>query len=223
MIVGVLDTGIWPEHPSFSDPDPSGKAYAPPPAAPDGSRGCQFGSTTPGDVPFTCNNKLIAAYRFMATYDAFGPDLLPGENLERSRRRRPRHAYRVHLRPATRASRPPSSASRAGPSRASPRGPMSRCSRSAGDGGCFGSDSAAAVQAAIGDGVNVINFSIGGGSSPYSDISELAFLDAYNAGVFVAASAGNGGPVRTRQITALRGSPRSVPARPRVRSWTPST
>ena len=80
VIVGVLDTGIWPEHPSFSDPDPSGKPYAPPPAAPDGSRACQFGSSTPGDVPFTCNNKIIGAYRFMATYDAFGPDLLPGEN-----------------------------------------------------------------------------------------------------------------------------------------------
>ena len=49
-------------------------------------------------------------------------------------------------------------------------------------------------QDAIGDGVNVINFSIGGGANPYSDPVELAFLDAYNAGVFVAASAGNNGP-----------------------------
>ena len=47
---------------------------------------------------------------------------------------------------------------------------------------------------AILDGVNVINFSISGGADPYTDPVELAFLDAYAAGVFVAASAGNGGP-----------------------------
>src|SRR5581483_4576231 len=60
--------------------------------------------------------------------------------------------------------------------------------------GCFSSDSAAAVQQAILDGVDVINFSISGGANPYSDAVELAFLDAYQAGVFVAASAGNSGP-----------------------------
>jgi methyl coenzyme M reductase beta subunit len=63
-----------------------------------------------------------------------------------------------------------------------------------GDDGCFGSDSAAAIQKAIQDGVNVINFSISGGANPYSDAVELAFLDAYSAGVFVSASAGNAGP-----------------------------
>ena len=63
-----------------------------------------------------------------------------------------------------------------------------------GEQGCFSSDSAAAVQKAIQDGVNVINFSISGGANPFADAVELAFLDAYNAGVFVAASAGNSGP-----------------------------
>ncbi len=72
-----------------------------------------------------------------------------------------------------------------------------------GDAGCYGSDSAAAVQEAIRDGVNAINFSISGGTNPYSDVVELAFLDAYAAGVFVAASAGNSGP--TPETTAHRG------------------
>ena len=66
IIVGVLDTGVWPEHPSFSDPDASGKAYPPPPTVP---AQCAFaGGANPGPS-FTCNNKLIGAYRFMATYD----------------------------------------------------------------------------------------------------------------------------------------------------------
>src|SRR6185369_8291672 len=60
--------------------------------------------------------------------------------------------------------------------------------------GCYSTDSAAAVQQAIRDGVNVINFSIGGGTSPFTDVVELAFRDAYAAGVFVATSAGNSGP-----------------------------
>ena len=60
--------------------------------------------------------------------------------------------------------------------------------------GCYGSDSVAAVNQAILDGVDVINFSISGGSSAYTDPVELAFLDAYAAGVVVNASAGNSGP-----------------------------
>ena len=60
--------------------------------------------------------------------------------------------------------------------------------------GCFDSDSSAAVGQAIEDGVDVINFSISGGTDPFTDPTELAFLDAYAAGVFVAASGGNAGP-----------------------------
>jgi hypothetical protein len=60
--------------------------------------------------------------------------------------------------------------------------------------GCFASDSVAAIGQAIRDGVQVINFSISGGTNPQTDPVELAFLDAYAAGVFVAASAGNSGP-----------------------------
>jgi subtilisin family serine protease len=60
--------------------------------------------------------------------------------------------------------------------------------------GCFDSDSAAAVAQAILDGVRAINFSISGGTDPYTDTVELAFLDAYAAGIVVSASAGNEGP-----------------------------
>ena len=51
-----------------------------------------------------------------------------------------------------------------------------------------------AVEQAIIDGVDVINFSISGGGNAYTDPVELAFLDAYEAGILVNASAGNNGP-----------------------------
>ena len=53
------------------------------------------------------------------------------------------------------------------------------------------------------DGVDVINYSISGGSDPFIDPVELAFLDAYAAGVFVSASAGNAGPERVRPSNHL--------------------
>ncbi|NMD30794.1 MAG: S8 family serine peptidase, partial [Chloroflexi bacterium] len=61
-------------------------------------------------------------------------------------------------------------------------------------GQCAGEDSVAAVQQAILDGVDVINYSISGGENPYSDAVELAFLEAFDAGVVVSTSAGNAGP-----------------------------
>ena len=58
---------------------------------------------------------------------------------------------------------------------------------------------------AILDGVDVINFSISGGANPFTDPVELAFLDAYKAGITVAASAGNSGPGRRPPTTCRRG------------------
>jgi len=60
---------------------------------------------------------------------------------------------------------------------------------------CPNSASIEAVNLAIGtDGVDVINYSISGGDSPWTDTVDQAFLDAFAAGIFVSASAGNNGP-----------------------------
>ena len=61
VVVGVLDTGIWPEHPSFKD---LGLGAFPPAA------GCEFGDGSDPELgePFTCNRKLIGAYSFTDTY-----------------------------------------------------------------------------------------------------------------------------------------------------------
>jgi hypothetical protein len=71
--------------------------------------------------------------------------------------------------------------------------------------GCYTSDSVAAVGQAILDGVDVINFSISGGANPYTDAVELAFLDAFHAGISVNASAGNSGPGAATSTMADRG------------------
>ena len=66
------------------------------------------------------------------------------------------------------------------------------------DDGCASTDLLAAIDQAVADGVDVINYSIGGGAAT-STVSptDQAFLGAAAAGVFVAASAGNDGPGAT--------------------------
>lgn len=61
-------------------------------------------------------------------------------------------------------------------------------------GGCYTADSIRAIDQAVVDGVDVINYSISGSTTTVVDAVELAFYNAANAGVFVAASAGNSGP-----------------------------
>lgn len=62
--------------------------------------------------------------------------------------------------------------------------------------GCPGEALVAAIEDAVIDGVDAINFSIGNVmnvTSPWEDAIELAFLGAHQAGIAVAASAGNAG------------------------------
>jgi subtilisin family serine protease len=61
-------------------------------------------------------------------------------------------------------------------------------------GGCYSSSSVAAIDAAITDGVDVLNYSISGNTNSTTDPVALAFLNAASAGIFVANSAGNSGP-----------------------------
>ena len=190
VIFADLDTGIWPEHPSFAD----NKALGTPPVAPSGKpRACNFGDNplTPAPDVFQCNHKVIGGQPFLATYNANHS----GETYATSARDSDGHGTHTT---STAAGDVVAHA----PIFGIDRGPISGVAPGAwvmeykvcGAVGCFSSDAAAAVQQAILDGANVINFSVSGGADPYSDPVELAFLDAYNAGVLVAASAGNSGP-----------------------------
>ncbi len=192
--IGVIDTGIWPEHPMFAAGD------LPAPAG--GLKGCQFGDGS--DVAhlgptFACNNKLIGAYAKMATYMAVhgsdGQEFCNDATHVCSPRDPEGHGTHTS---STAAGDCVSSAMLYGVE----RGPVCGIApgahvimyRVCAAAGCFSSDSVSAVQQAIVDGVDVINFSISGGAQPYSDPVELAFLDATNAGISVNASAGNAGP-----------------------------
>src|SRR5690606_37154676 len=59
---------------------------------------------------------------------------------------------------------------------------------------CPQTSSVAAVNLAIADGVDVLNYSISGSDTPWNDLVSQAFLDAFAAGVYVSAAAGNTGP-----------------------------
>jgi len=190
VIVGVIDTGIWPEHPSLADPDPAGKPYTVPP----GTRQCQFsGGANPG-APFACNGKLIGAYRFMAAYEACGGCERPVDDFSTAR---DGEGHGTHT-ATTAAGNGGVAAAALGVARGTVSGIAPRAHviayRVCGVDGCFSSDHVAAINQAIADGVDVINFSISGGTDPYNDLTALAFLDAYENGIFVATSAGNDGP-----------------------------
>jgi subtilisin family serine protease len=188
LIYGNLDTGVWPEHPSFAD---QGNLGAPPGPA----RECDFGDNplTPANDPFVCNHKLIGGAAFLDRYLS-DPARAAAEPFHTAR---DSNGHGTHT-----SSTSAGNALASAPVLGVQRGPLAGMAPGAwvmeykvcGVQGCFGSDSAAAVGQAILDGVDVINFSISGGTDPMSDPTELAFLDAYAAGVFVAASAGNDGP-----------------------------
>jgi hypothetical protein len=188
IIYANLDSGVWPEHPSFAD---LGNLSAPPGPA----RACDFGDNplTPEDDPFQCGNKLIGGQAFLDTYLA-NPDLAAAEPYHTAR---DSNGHGTHT-ASTSAGNIVEHAELYGVD----RGPLHGIAPGAwimeykvcGIQGCYGSDSAAAVAQAIVDGADVINFSISGGTDPFTDPVELAFLDAYNAGVFVSTSAGNDGP-----------------------------
>ncbi|WP_300465102.1 S8 family serine peptidase [Desulfobacula sp.] len=203
IIVGVIDTGIWPEHPSFEDDG----SYSPLPLTLDGSvtSPCDFGNTAhnPGDAPFECNNKLIGARQMLATYRFF-----MGADSDEFDSARDDDGHGTHT------------ASTAGGNQdigagiyGIPRGYVSGIAPRAriiaykglGELGGFGSDLAAAIDQAVADGVDVINYSVGGGAS-LTGADDIAFLFAADAGVFVATSAGNSGPG-----AGSIGGPASVP------------
>jgi subtilisin family serine protease len=195
VVVGIVDSGIWPENPSFSDRDANGKlVYQQLPG--------WHGKCTPGERfnASNCNQKLIAAQWFGAGFggEAGVKDLFPYEIWSA----RGASGHGTHT-AGTAAGNYAVDAVVNGNSlgKVSGMAPRARiavykvCWGIGGPpAGCFNSDSVAAIDQAVADGVDVINFSISGSTTSFLDPVEVAFLFAADAGVFVAASAGNAGP-----------------------------
>ncbi len=201
VIIGIVDGGAWPEHPSFSDrTGTNGNGTK------DGKLSYQqipgwHGKCTPGEEfnASNCNQKLIGARYYNSGWGGnAGIDAqLPWEFNS------PRDFGGHGTHTATTAGgnadvMPTGGAAAFGPmSGIAPRARIAAykvCWETGTGGSCFSTDSVAAIDQAVADGVDVINFSISGSRTNFRDSVEIAFLYAADAGVFVAASAGNSGP-----------------------------
>ena len=201
VVIGMIDSGIWPEHPSFSDrTDSNGNATK------DGKLGYQQlpgwnGKCSPGEsfAASHCNQKLIGAQFFNAGYGGNAGIKAAFPYEFNSPRDADGHGTHTASTAGGNAGVPATGAASVfgAISGMAPRARIAAykvCWGNNGEGGCNNSDSVAAIDQAVADGVDVINYSISGTTTNFRDAVEIAFLFAADAGVFVATSAGNSGP-----------------------------
>ncbi len=202
IVVGIIDTGINPSNPSFADIGGDGYDHTNP-------KGKLFGVCDPAntgtaeikayDPTFPCNDKLIGAWGYESVdaaesadspidYDGHGSHTagtVAGNMLTASVSGPARSAESIDI-----------------------SGVAPHANIIAYAGCCTGSALTASIDQAIADGVDVINYSIGSPSASdvWNDFDTVGFLNAREAGIFVATSAGNDGP-----SAATVGSPADAP------------
>lgn len=203
IIIGVVDSGIWPESLSFSDRTGLNGNESQDDKLDYHQIPGWHGKCTPGeDFPASdCNQKLIGAQYFNAAWggDAGIDAQWPWEfNSARDYNGHGTHTSSTaggnHGVPTT------GPAAVFGPiSGMAPRARIAMykalwSTEDASTASGFTSDLVAAIDQAVADGVDVINYSISGTQTNFLDPAQVSFLYAARAGVFVAASAGNSGP-----------------------------
>ncbi len=207
QIIGIIDTGVNTDHPSFADIGDDGYDHNNP-----WGKGVYVGDCVEDAELIQCNDKLIGVRSYSAITDNFeamrpgwpaigedyqghgshvastaagnvildAPFLLPnaGENADGE-------VIKEAMFPML---------SGVAPHANIVSYQVCNPTNDQGFRGCPGEALVAGIEDAIADGVDVINFSIGGAdSNVWADAVQLAFLSAREAGISVAAAAGNSG------------------------------
>ncbi|XP_077231150.1 subtilisin-like protease SBT1.7 isoform X2 [Tasmannia lanceolata] len=186
VIIGFVDSGIWPESDSFKD-DGLG------PVGPEWKGECEFESSL-------CNNKLIGARFFYAGAESLaGPIDEEAGEYSRSPRDASGHGTPVA---SIAAGAAVANANLFGFAVGTARGMASKARIAmykacwAGH-GCADSDILAAIEKAIEDGVHVLSLSLGANDPTrpyYQNPTGIGAFAAIEKGIFVAGAAGNSGP-----------------------------
>ncbi|XP_050207211.1 subtilisin-like protease SBT5.3 [Mercurialis annua] len=186
VIIGNLDTGIWPESKSFSD-----EGYGPIPSKWKGI--CQKGS----DPHFNCNRKLIGARYFNKGYASIVGHLNSTSDSPRDQEGHGTHTL------STAGGNFVAGANVFGYGKGTAKGgsPKARvaaykvCYAPINGSECFDADILAAFDSAIGDGVDVLSVSLGGEATQFfNDSVAIGSFHAVKHGIAVICSAGNSGP-----------------------------
>jgi uncharacterized repeat protein (TIGR01451 family) len=181
IIVGIIDTGINPSNPSFADIGEDGYDHTNP-----WGSGNYVGVCDPAnslyDSTFPCNDKLIGAWGY-TTVNGGDPRDYQGHGSHTASTSAGNYTTAQVVGNTISTSRQIS-------------GIAPHANIVAYAACCDGATLTAAIDQAVVDGVDVLNYSIGSAapSDPWTDSDSLAFLSARDAGIFVSGSAGNNGP-----------------------------
>ncbi len=180
VVVGVIDTGINLDHPSFAEVGPSdGYVFQNPLGS-----GTYLGVCASNPGTYTCNDKLIGYYIFTGEghededgHGSHTASTAAGNFLEAGYVTLGTFPYSPAI------------------SGVAPHANIIAYDGCNDGGTCPGSALLSAINQTVADGVvDVINYSIGGGTSnPWTDSDALAFLAAQDAGLVPVTSAGNSG------------------------------